>query len=244
MSVVGDDMHGFRQLQRPELANCDSHLLAAQSRRVKPVILAYLDERAGVPTALLDATETSLPYARRIVLPASACQRRTSLIGLSLARELTRDCNSLPGTPWHFTSNGRPSIVGASAFSISHTRDLVACAAFRSGAIGLDVEHCDDVQLDRLKLALSAGDLAAIDEDDHDAAAVAWTRKEASLKCAGLGLRDLHNIPVAARASVSFRLLGGYVASIVCESATQEIVLRVVDGASLLRAAVLGGRQA
>jgi phosphopantetheinyl transferase len=195
-----------------------------------------------LPQSLLLSAESQLPYARRALLPAEGAARRSSVIGLALAAALHWRYTAQQARRWIFAASGQPFIDGGPAFSISHCRELVACAMTPVGTIGLDVEHVDDVRAEQLRAVLHADERALLRAEDPRSAAELWTAKEAALKASGLGLRELSRVRLQgehgsvddrcfARRSVS--LPGGYVAALALADTPARIM--VIDGGALLR---------
>lgn len=131
-----------------------------------------------------------------------------------LRRALSRYHAVAPGA-WTFEADalGKPRVCAPDvdpplAFSLSHTRGLVACAIGRAAAIGVDVERTDR--------KVSRADLGRAVFSDDEAAAIErlapgdrparlfelWTLKEAFVKATGRGLSQ----PVRA---LSFRFDDG-----------------------------------
>jgi len=108
---------------------------------------------------------------------------------------LSRACPGAPGD-WtlSYDERGRPRSDAACAFSISHTRQVVACLVAPAGRVGVDVERCGRVR-DPLALARSRfapeeiRQLEALPAQRCDAHfTLLWTLKEALAKALGLGL--------------------------------------------------------
>ncbi|WP_123657417.1 4'-phosphopantetheinyl transferase family protein [Salinisphaera japonica] len=74
------------------------------------------------------------------------------------------------------SATGRPEIAGGPSFSISHSKDRVACAIADVGPIGLDIEARRDDVSPRL--------IARIATAEHEFFA-AWCAREATVKASG-----------------------------------------------------------
>ena len=74
------------------------------------------------------------------------------------------------------SATGRPEIAGGPSFSISHSKDRVACAIADAGPIGLDIEARRDDVSPRL--------IARIATAEHEFFA-AWCAREATVKASG-----------------------------------------------------------
>ena len=105
-----------------------------------------------------------------------------------------------PPAQWRFdkTAAGKPLLIGNSAdrasFSLSHTRDMVACAVASGAAIGVDVE-CVDRTVDPEAIAarfFAPAETAQIMTLEGEARRNRffdlWTLKEALVKALGLGM--------------------------------------------------------
>ncbi|MGW3964509.1 4'-phosphopantetheinyl transferase family protein [Amycolatopsis sp. NPDC005003] len=103
--------------------------------------------------------------------------------------EIDRTCTHC-GDPAH----GRPRLAGAPEFSVSHTGRWLLLAVAEAGMIGADIE---DPATAADPAGLAGVVLSASEHREFSAAApaeragrllAAWTRKEAAMKLAGLGL--------------------------------------------------------
>ena len=123
-------------------------------------------------------------------------RRRTSFVlGRTLVAELLTRGSAAPWAPVEIDALGKPAVRDGPGISLSHAEDFVACAMCASTAVGVDVELLSriaspgrlvplvahDAEIDLLH-ACGPGDLAALFRR-------CWTRKEAALKAAGVGLR-------------------------------------------------------
>lgn len=156
-----------------------------------------------------------------------------SVLGIALALCAARSLGCLR-TPEaiEFSDAGKPAWRTGPGFSVAHAAGVVACAMrCDGGAIGCDVERAGAVAARDLRLVVDESERALL-ESRMLAPAVLWTRKEAALKWAGLGLRD------AARPRVAFDgvvldgthlrcvtvdLPAGCVASVVADAAVEPI---------------------
>jgi hypothetical protein len=210
-------------------------------------ILHYALRPAHPQPALLDACLLRLPAARRAVLAARPVEQRVdSLLGIALAQAgaqalgAVRDVASL-----EFPADGRPAWAGGPGFSIAHAAGLVVCA-FGAGddATGVDVEATHAVSASDLRLVTDADERALLDARVLTPAAL-WTRKEAALKWAGLGLRHAASPRVGSDAvtlagtrlqAVTVALQGGCVASLVAAVALEPVAVARHDALVLLQA--------
>lgn len=96
----------------------------------------------------------------------------------------------------YYNESGKPLINGLS-FSISHSKDLVACAFNKEGNIGLDVEFPREIERGHFRHCFSDAEWRLIQEDESMHTFYQfWTQKEAILKANGAGLADLLNIRI------------------------------------------------
>lgn len=117
------------------------------------------------------------------------------LLRFALSRAATA-----PPHVWRFVRDaaGKPSISGAAfpalAFSLSHTRSLVACAVARRGALGLDVEEIVSFEPSAALLATccTPEEIVRLQAEPPGRRAVEftrlWTLKEAAAKALGTSL--------------------------------------------------------
>ncbi len=159
---------------------------------------AMSDAALDVGLAWLDATER-----RRRDAFVFERDRRLYLAAHALTRALLGACVGAGPEALSFEIDGfgRPHLVASGAgaasrlvFSLSHTRGVVACAAWRDGEVGVDVEGLARAR-DELALARSffaASEAQALERLDGAARAerfmATWTLKEAYAKARGLGL--------------------------------------------------------
>ncbi len=141
--------------------------------------------------------------ARHDRLRSDADRRDYAAAHALLRTSLSRYAEVAPRA-WVFESDsrGKPKLshecetgVGL-AFSLSHTRGLVACAIASSSAVGIDVERADP-SVDWspvVKRCFSPAEIAQLDggspSDRAERFAELWTLKEAHAKATGLGLSD------------------------------------------------------
>ena len=131
------------------------------------------------------------------------------------------------------------------AFSLAHSRGLVACVLAWEGATGIDVEHVD-ASIDATRLAtdlFSAGEVEALQRcsiaERPSRFCELWTLKEALFKAVGTGLRSELN-------AVSFRVDGDQVSLTAAPRFTHvpwEFVLMDVGGTHKLAIAIEVCRQ-
>jgi hypothetical protein len=126
----------------------------------------------------------SLPYARRLELERlDPAARRASLAALALV--LLGACRSGGRDPvpsaFEFPAGGKPRLRGGPDFSCSHSAGTVGCIVVRGIDCGIDIE-----------------DLAPAADPVSAARLWAWTATEAALKAAGLGLRQVGDVRLAA----------------------------------------------
>ncbi|MEV6823944.1 4'-phosphopantetheinyl transferase superfamily protein [Amycolatopsis sp. NPDC051102] len=132
------------------------------------------------------------PAARDVFTASRALQRlwAARAAGVPPAEVvIDRSCGHC-GDPAH----GRPRAAGAPAYSVSHTGHWLLLAAVETGVIGADIEDpaaaADPGGLAGVVLSAEEHrEFAAADPAEHAARLLtAWTRKEAAMKLAGLGL--------------------------------------------------------
>lgn len=208
-------------------------------------ILHYTARPAHPQAPLLDACLLRLSPARRAALAARPAEQCVdSLLGSALALAgartlgLARDAAML-----EFPASGRPHWVEGPGFSVAHAAGLVVCACGADGgAIGVDVEATHALVASDLRLVIDAEERALLDARVLTPAAL-WTRKEAALKWAGLGLRQAAS-PRVGRDAVTLAgtrlqvatvaLPGGCTASVVAAGALEPLGVIGHDALALL----------
>jgi 4'-phosphopantetheinyl transferase len=127
-------------------------------------------------------------------------RQRQGLAARALVRSLLTKYFDHAADCWHLTydANGKPAAVLADnsrhiALSISHSKDLVACAMTNLGPIGIDVEYCEPRRM--------FADIAASSFGEAECRVIAnggattfykiWTLREAFAKATGLGFMQL-----------------------------------------------------
>ncbi|CAO3427790.1 4'-phosphopantetheinyl transferase family protein [Azospirillum doebereinerae] len=98
------------------------------------------------------------------------------------------------GLRFDYGSHGKPSLPGGPSFNLADSDDVVAIGVTPAGGIGVDIERlrviesADDIA-ERFFHASEHATLAALPPDRRDEGfLLAWTRKEAFIKAAGVGL--------------------------------------------------------
>lgn len=155
--------------------------------RPRPAWLELLDDAERARAARLAATP-----AGDVFTASRALQRLWGAAALGVRPSevvIDRSCSHC-GDPAH----GRPRLAGAPAYSVSHTGHWLLLAAADAGLVGADIED-PAAAADPAGLAgvvLSAAEHREFSAADPAGQAgrllTAWTRKEAAMKLAGLGL--------------------------------------------------------
>ncbi|WP_410590399.1 4'-phosphopantetheinyl transferase family protein [Amycolatopsis sp. lyj-23] len=154
--------------------------------RPRPSWLGWLSEAERARAARLAAP------AGDVFVTSRALQRRWGAVAVGVPpAEVTidRSCEHC-GDPGH----GRPRLPGAPAFSVSHTGRWLLLAAASAGRLGADIEDpaaaADPTGLAGVVLSVAEHREFSAAPPDEQAGRLltAWTRKEAAMKLAGLGL--------------------------------------------------------
>ncbi|MEU0530780.1 4'-phosphopantetheinyl transferase family protein [Amycolatopsis tolypomycina] len=152
--------------------------------RPRPSWLGLLSEAERARAARLAAAD--------VYTTSRAVQRLWGACTLGVppaAVEIDRTC-TFCGDPAH----GRPRLAGAPEFSVSHTEKWLLLATATEGLIGADIETpaaaADPAGLAGVVLsAAEHREFSAADPAERTGRLLtAWTRKEAAMKLAGLGL--------------------------------------------------------
>jgi phosphopantetheinyl transferase len=164
----------------------------------------------------------------RLARSWSPRKRPESLLGLALLVDCARAAGRLPPGPGDVeaTAGGKPRWKGGPDFSISHAGGRVACAlATGQGCVGLDIEPCEAVSAENLRLVATAAELEQFAAAGLGPADL-WTAKEAVIKAAGATVATIDRVavsPVRARLDgVDYLLLRATLApGLACTLATQ-----------------------
>lgn len=119
------------------------------------------------------------------------------VLGRLLLKQAIKDKGlNLDSADMYYNEEGKPLLEGLS-FSISHSQNLVACAFSTSVDLGLDVEYPRVVKKEYFRHYFSAEEWNEIitDKTLHTFYQY-WTKKEAILKAAGVGLPHLLDITI------------------------------------------------
>ena len=101
---------------------------------------------------------------------------------------------------------GKPTLINAVAFNISHAGDYVVLAVCNEvSGVGVDVEPVGEMDCyrDILSYAMTEKEVQFIGEDAHKAVCI-WTRKESLYKCVGEGIEDFAELPEVTNEQVLF----------------------------------------
>jgi 4'-phosphopantetheinyl transferase len=138
----------------------------------------------------------SIEFQERIYRYRRNEDRLLSLTGRKLLRQglhllnVNADIFELQYNTW-----GMPFFKGNTIkFNISHSHQVVICALYMLGEIGIDIEHWDDIPVDNFRNVFSESEWQIIQDsqDTREAFYRCWTQKEAVLKAQGEGF----NIPI------------------------------------------------
>ena len=94
-----------------------------------------------------------------------------------------------------YPASGKPQMDLPLDFSISHCQGLIVCALSDAGPVGVDVEPLGPLSAEAFTLYLGAAERAWAGADPLRFYTL-WTQKEAVIKAAGLGLRELGEVRI------------------------------------------------
>jgi len=126
--------------------------------------------------------------------------RRQSLLGKVLVRNVLSRYLPMPPEAWRFsaTGNGKPILANSPSswvprFNLAHTEGLVACAFARDLEVGIDVENRERaVNLDVARRFFAPAEVAYLEQAPEQRREriflLFWTLKEAYIKARGMGL--------------------------------------------------------
>ncbi|OEU71713.1 MAG: hypothetical protein BA874_05600 [Desulfuromonadales bacterium C00003068] len=85
---------------------------------------------------------------------------------------------------------GRPYILGAADFNLSHSGGAVVCAISRYGKVGVDVELSRSLEPDHFTLCMTPQQIESFHQADDPSQALLqlWVAKESAAKAKGVGL--------------------------------------------------------
>lgn len=160
------------------------------------VLYTTLDARREALWADQPAQTLPSAYRSRVESMKDPGARARTCVGLALlARGLAQlglDASSIERIG--FDPGGRPTLAEGPSFSISHSRQLVACAIAGEQVVGLDIEQRRDGMSPRLVRRMSEG------LDGHDTLDFfdAWCAREATVKATGrVGLTRIRAVALA-----------------------------------------------
>lgn len=142
----------------------------------------YFLDLAPLRGRLAEAMERLGPErrARAVRLLREDARLRSVGAGLLLAR-------FFPGREPLFAPGGKPYFPGGRCLSLSHSGEA-AVIALDDTDVGVDVQRLVSPRPALLRRVLTPGELAALPTLGEDGFTVLWTRKEAVLKCLGVGM--------------------------------------------------------
>lgn len=165
---------------------------------------AALPADGGASGAATPRGSDSVPLAARLARGWNQRVKPESLLGLALLVDCARAAGRfLPGPgDVEAAAGGKPRWKGGPDFSISHAGGRVACALVAGqGCVGLDIEPCDAVSAEDLRLVATAAELEQFGAAGLGPADL-WTAKEAVIKAAGATVGAIDRVaatPVRAR---------------------------------------------
>jgi 4'-phosphopantetheinyl transferase len=209
-------------------------------------ILHYAERPAHLPASLERASLASLPAARagELRMRDEPARRLDSPLGIGLAVAAARAAGyDVEARLWPVEPGGRPRWPAGPEFSIAHAAGLVACAMLDDGAaVGCDIEAESAVAARDLRRVLDDAERRLLTRGALSPATL-WTRKEAALKWAGLGLRQVRDVRVSGEGvTVAGRRLAcrsvvlpqDVIASIASARPVAAVVVRHHDALALL----------
>jgi 4'-phosphopantetheinyl transferase len=122
--------------------------------------------------------------------------RQASLLGRSLVQLILKEegYDSKLLSSWKTDHYNRPSLEVDFDFNISHCPGMVACAFFRPGPIGIDIEPIRPVRPYDFRSVLTPEELDLLqklpDRQCQHLFGTIWTRKEAAIKADGKGFSN------------------------------------------------------
>lgn len=167
------------------------YVLAPGVVRVWFADLAGLSEQKAAMRALLSDDEVERADRFMMERLTERFILRRGLLRLLLGRCTGRDP---AGLVFDYGTHGKPALAGGPAFNLSDSEDSLAIAVAAEGRIGVDIERLRPIEsadgiADRFFHATERAALQALGREQRDEGfLLAWTRKEAFIKAAGVGL--------------------------------------------------------
>ncbi|WP_377811570.1 4'-phosphopantetheinyl transferase superfamily protein (plasmid) [Azospirillum sp. A29] len=167
------------------------YVLAPGVVRVWFADLTALSEHKAAMRALLSDDERERADRFLVERLTERFILRRGLLRLLLGRCTGRDP---AGLVFDYGTHGKPSLPGGPAFNLSDSEDSLAIAVAAEGRIGVDIERLRPIEsaegiADRFFHATERAALQGLGPERRDEGfLLAWTRKEAFIKAAGVGL--------------------------------------------------------
>ncbi len=154
------------------------------------ILVASLRESGEKVT--LEAILRKLPEAvREQILSIKPPHRQYgTALGRLMLQELLLDWGYPAGMLTRLQKNqyGKPHFEGTPFFSISHSADLVICAASRTGPVGVDAEKITGFDQAGMHIFFIPEEWAQIQAGPPETFLRFWTRKESVIKADGRGV--------------------------------------------------------
>ena len=146
--------------------------------------LEFLVDSVDEPTRIRSTTYKNIKRKKQFLLG------RILLLKLYRART---NCKSPPNID--YSSYGQPGFTKENYFfSISHSKDLVACSFSENFRIGIDIEFIDPKREVNSIAKYLYSDKEKKWSNEQEKFYIVWTLKESLLKANGLGLDSFHKI--------------------------------------------------
>jgi 4'-phosphopantetheinyl transferase len=157
------------------------------TRATLRVAWATRDDLAAIGSEDLDSRE--LERASRY---KSDLRRQQHIGSRTLLRALLAEHTGDPARSFDLSADarGKPVVAGGPAVSISHSRDIVACAVMDAGETGIDIEFPGRTRnvAGIAERYFSRAETAWLVTQPHDRFYQLWVLKEAWLKATGTGI--------------------------------------------------------
>ncbi len=178
----------------------------------------------GNPDAELNAEE--LARAARFKFPEL---RHRWAAGRAALRRLLETYTGVPAAALSFArgEHGKPYLAGSRVrFNMSDSGDVALYAVTLDAEIGVDVERVRGIDGAGIARRFLPAPEAATVHDDPASFFRVWTRREAYLKCIGVGLKRI-NAPIAPGFSIAdLEPAPGYAGAAVWEGGPRRLVIR------------------
>ena len=155
--------------------------------------------------------------------------RRRWAASHAILRRILEGYTAVPAAALSFSRGefGKPYLAGSPVhFNMSDSGDRALYAVTLYAEIGVDVERVREIDGAGISRRFLPASEAAAVRDDPAAFFHVWTRREAYLKCIGVGLRRINAAVEQGYSFADVEAAAGYAGAVVWEGAARRVVVR------------------